>query len=166
MRLAEFLAVSYCPPSDADPIVERPCAAAGLRWYTRLGMMFGGVVLLTLLATAARLQPSEHGMGTHQQLGLPPCTLVAFMGIRCPSCGMTTSWSHMLRGNVIGAVRANSGGTLLALAAMIGGPWLLVSGVLGRWALRPPRETLVLAIGLTIVAVTLIDWCWRLNSGQ
>jgi hypothetical protein len=127
-------------------------------------MIAGGGVLIALLATAALLQPNAAGMGTHRQLGLPPCTLVALTGIRCPSCGMTTSWSRLVRGNVVGAVRANSGGAMLALAAIAGGPWLLASGLRGRWLGGPPRETILLGIALAIVAVTLADWCLRLTG--
>jgi len=104
-------------------------------------------------------------MGTHQQLGLPPCTFVAWLGIRCPSCGMTTSWSHMLRGNVLGAMQANAGGALLALTAATCGPWLLGTGLVGRWLGGPPREWLTVAVGLTIVIVTLVQWTVRISLG-
>jgi Protein of unknown function (DUF2752) len=122
-------------------------------------------VLVTLLVTAACLTPNPHGMGTHRQLGLPPCTIVQWFGIRCPSCGMTTSWAHLLRGDAVSAFRANAGGALLAAGAMICGPWLLVSGVRGRWLVAPPHEGATLAGGLVIVAVTLIDWTLRVSLG-
>jgi hypothetical protein len=118
-----------------------------------------------LLATAAWLTPNPQGLGTHRQLGLPPCTIVAWFGIRCPSCGMTTSWSHMLRGQVVAAMQANAGGALLAMVAIACGPWLVGSGLLGRWLIRPPREGVTLAIGLVIVIVTLTQWTLRISLG-
>jgi hypothetical protein len=127
-------------------------------------MLAGGGLLVGLLVTAALLEPSAAGMGTHRQLGLPPCTMVVLVGIRCPACGMTTSWARMVRGNVVGSARANSGGAMLALAALAGGPWLLASGLAGRWVWGLPRENIVLGIGLAIVAVTLVDWCLRLSG--
>lgn len=78
---------------------------------------------------------------------------------------MTTAWSHMMRGQVVSAIRANAGGTLLALVAAACGPWMLVSGLAGRWLLGPPREGVTLAIGLVIVIATLIDWSFRLGLG-
>ncbi len=51
-------------------------------------------VVLTL---ARVLSPSPNGIGTHQQLGLPPCFFHQFTGIPCPTCGMTTSFAHTVR---------------------------------------------------------------------
>ena len=134
-----------------------------LRWYFRLPLVGGGIVLLGLLATAARLEPSSRGFGTHQQLGLAQCSMLSLTGgtMRCPSCGMTTSWSHMMRGQVLGALQSNVGGTLLAVAAMISGPWMLVSGLRGRWFLGCPHELLVAGIGVGIVMITVFDWVLR-----
>ena len=62
-------------------------------------------------------------------------------------------------------LQANAGGALLAMAAAVCGPWLVGSGLLGRWLIRPPREGLTLAIGLTIVLVTLTQWTVRISLG-
>ena len=35
-------------------------------------------------------------MGTHQQLGLPPCNFVTLTGYPCPACGMTTSFALLV----------------------------------------------------------------------
>ena len=78
---------------------------------------------------------------------------------------MTTSWAHMVRGRVLAAMQVNAGGTLLALAAAICGPWLVLSGVRGRWLVGRPAEGLVLATGLTIIVVTLVQWTVRLSLG-
>jgi hypothetical protein len=124
-------------------------------------MVLAGSMLLGLLVTAAVLTPSPRGMGTHKQLGLPDCTVVQWFGMRCPSCGMTTSWSHMMRGHVISSFRSNAGGALLALTALASGPWLIVSGTRGRWTLCHPHEGTTLLIGVTIIVVTLADWTLR-----
>jgi Protein of unknown function (DUF2752) len=154
--------VSYSPPPASIP---RAGPAPRLRMVERLLVTFAGGVLVALLVTAACLTPNPRGMGTHRQLGLPSCTIVQWYGIRCPSCGMTTSWAHLLRGHVASAFRANAGGALLALAALVCGPWLVVSGVRGRWLIGPPRESVTLAVGLVIVAVTVIDWTMRISFG-
>jgi hypothetical protein len=151
--------VNY-PPAPACP---EP--GFSLRWWQRTVLAAAGLALIGLLATAAWLRPASRGYGTHQQLGLPPCTLQAWYGFRCPSCGMTTSWSHMMRGQVVSAVRVNSGGALLAVVAAVCGPWMLASGVCGRWLWGPPREGPTLAVGLAIIATTLIDWSVRLTWG-
>lgn len=134
-----------------------------LRWYERLFMGVVGFVLAGLLATAAWLAPSSRGLGTHQQLGLPPCTLVMLYGTRCPSCGMTTSWSHLMKGNVVASVQANSAGFLLGLLALGASPWLLSSALLGRFTVPAPSDGVLIGVTLLVVLVTLGDWLFRLN---
>jgi hypothetical protein len=69
----------------------------------------------------------ERRMGTHQQLGLPPCTFVTVTGYPCPACGMTTSFALLVRGDVLNSLRANWVGTLLAGLCLLFIPWSLVS---------------------------------------
>ena len=68
-----------------------------------------------MLITAATLTPSGAGHGTHTQLGLPPCGFLVYTGYPCPGCGLTTSFSHMIRLEVFGAIHANPFGILLVL---------------------------------------------------
>jgi hypothetical protein len=71
---------------------------------------------------------------------------------------MTTSWAHLVRGQVIRACRANAGGTLLGIVAVVLGPWSLISGIRGRWLWQPMSERVALTTSLGLVMVTLIDW--------
>jgi len=121
--------------------------------------------LLALLAVAAFLKPDPRGLGTHQQFGLPPCTFRFFLGRPCPSCGMTTSWAHLVRGQLIGALRASVGGTLLGALAVLSVPWLVVSAAWGRWLGWAPNGTTVGWVASAILLVTLIDWGIRLAAG-
>lgn len=132
-------------------------------WYLRLALAVVGMGLLVLLGTARYLEPSPNGFGTHQQLGLNQCGLRQLYGIRCPSCGMTTSWAHLTRGHVVRSLKCNSGGTLLGICALIVGPWSLASGVLGRWLVRPPHPFVIAAVAALVWVVTLIDWGIRLS---
>jgi hypothetical protein len=126
-------------------------------------MIVGGLALISLLIVARGLEPSATGMGTHQQLGLPPCSSQMMFGLRCPACGMTTSWSYFTRGNLLASLAVNSGGTMLALASLVCGPWLLASGLRGRWVGRPPHELVILGICITVVLVIVTDWLLRLT---
>jgi hypothetical protein len=125
-----------------------------------------GGILLCLLAAAALLQPDPRGFGTHQQFGLEPCTIRASWGIPCPACGMTTSWSHLLHGQFLAAVSANSGGVLLAIAATVIAPWVLVSGLLGRWWFPPPSEPAAILASLVVFTVITADWVRRIMSSS
>ena len=126
------------------------------------GMLCGvGLILITLLIVAACLPPNPNGMGTHQSLGLPPCSFVLLFDMRCPACGMTTSWAHFVRGQIIQSAQANTGGMLLAMLAATLGPWMLASGFLGRWWIGALNPAWLLAGGSVIFFVTAVQWCGR-----
>jgi hypothetical protein len=129
----------------------------------RCWLALAGTVLITPLVIAAWLRPSPLGMGTHQQLGLPPCTLVTMFGIRCPSCGMTTSWSHFVRGQWVQSLQANVGGCLLAAIAAVSGGWMLLSAASGRRLAKTPSEGVLAAGAVFLVLITLADWVVRLT---
>lgn len=146
--------MSASPDSEKTP--------DSLAWYVRLLLVVVGTGLLALLALAIYLPPSERGYGTHQKLGLPPCSFQQLFGTRCPSCGMTTAWSNTVRGRLIEAVRANSAGMVLCLAAMVCMPLMLASGIRGRWVVYPPNERTLALAATFFVVITLVDWVIRL----
>jgi hypothetical protein len=65
---------------------------------------------LALLIVAASLNPDPAGMGTHRQLGLPPCGWLYSMGIPCPTCGMTTAFASAAHARPLDALRAQPAG--------------------------------------------------------
>jgi hypothetical protein len=136
-----------------------------LPWFSRVVLVVVAVGMLAVLALAFTLRPSERGFGTHEQLGLPPCTVQFSFGIRCPSCGMTTAWSHMVQGQVVQAFLANVGGALSCIVVVICVPYFLVSGVRGRWMVRPPTDWALATMSTVFVVVTLLDWLLRLWLG-
>lgn len=149
-------------PPQHDRGRQRFSRALKMSWFQRSVLIGVGLGLLSLLATARMLEPDPHGFGTHEQLGLPPCTLKTLVGIRCPSCGMTTSWAWVMRGRIDRAVKANVGGVVLALLAASAGPWVLLSGVAGRWRVVRPNDWVVLGVCVVTLVVTLVDWVSRL----
>ncbi len=128
----------------------------------RLAMGCLALGLFSLLALAMWLEPSPSGIGTHQQLGLPPCTLQWLVGIRCPGCGMTTSWACLMDGRIGDGFRANSGGAMLCLIAIVFAPFCAWFAYLGQpsqggWFSRYALICLLLALG-----VALLEWVLRL----
>ena len=111
------------------PVLQR-----WLRWL----LVLIAVLLCTVFAIAIYLNPyQENGEAraweTHRQLGLPECTFKELTGKPCPSCGMTTSFSLFVRGDIINSMRANFVGTLLAAVCLAFIPWSLASAVRARY---------------------------------
>ena len=70
----------------------------------------GGLVAVLLLSLW--LEPDARGLGTHEQLLLLPCKFQALTGLPCPSCGMTTAFAYMARGELREAFIAQPLGAL------------------------------------------------------
>lgn len=119
--------------------------------------------LLAMLALAWRLEPNSRGMGTHQQLGLPPCTAIVLWGKRCPACGMTTSWAYLMEGRPLASWTTNAGGFVFAMISLVTAPWLAVLGYRGQKAADWHVTALAIAM-VAALAVTFADWVWRLNT--
>ena len=124
-----------------------------------------GFALLGPLAVAGLLQPDGRGHGTHQQMGLPPCTFVVLFDVRCPTCGMTTSWANLVRGRLAEAAGSNLGGMLLCLLDMLAVPWLLCTAIAGKWVIWEPRVGVVACGAVAVFLITLIEWTVRLTCG-
>ena len=93
-------------------------------------------------------------MATHTQLGLPPCNMVQLTGYPCPTCGMTTSFALLVRGDLPGSLRANWVGTLLALSWAGLLVWAVWSAAANRLLLvRPGRAELTLTVGVAVFLV-------------
>ncbi|WP_197167670.1 DUF2752 domain-containing protein [Neorhodopirellula pilleata] len=135
---------------------RRPSQAARVR-------ILGAAVAMVLsvpLLTARLLSPDPAGLGTHQQLGLPPCSMRVLFDIRCPACGMTTSWSHFMRGELATSLRVNAGGTALAAVAIT----VVLMGLkcvwTGDWPSMAARKILSVAV-VAAGAITVTDWLAR-----
>lgn len=108
--------------------IEFTSVSGWARWSHAL-LVLG---VLIMLGVGWYLTPNPEGHGTHQQLGLPPCTIYFLTGRPCPSCGLTTSVSAIVHGQFGLAWRANPVGYLVAAAAVGVGLNSLLALVSGR----------------------------------
>ncbi len=129
--------------------------------YTRLWALVLGLICFGLLAVAWTLSPDARGLGTHRQLGLAPCSLVMMTGYPCPTCGMTTAFSHAVRGEVILAFYAQPTGLLAALMVFVVGVVAMTAALTGRmWRINWFRVS-PFQLGLVCVALVLAGWGYK-----
>jgi Protein of unknown function (DUF2752) len=140
----------------------------------RIGLVVIGLALIAVFVTATRVRPYDSDgnalkMGSHQTIGMPACNFREWFETPCPSCGMTTSFALLVRGDVWNSLKANWVGTMLALvwAGLI--PWTIWSSLKGRYAfVREIEIPLGLLVG-TFAMLLLIRWglvlLWTLFDG-
>lgn len=128
----------------------------------RVLLVLIGALFVGGFTLACFLEPSARLLGTHEQLGLPPCTFRVVLGVPCPTCGMTTSFAYLVRGQLLSALRANFAGVCLAIVCVLLIPWCWWSAYRGRfWRVSEPVTAFaVLVVGL--VLVSLVNWGWQL----
>lgn len=126
-----------------------------------LAIAMGG---LGVLGVAAYLSPSPEGIGTHEQLGLAPCSAMRVLGIPCPTCGMTTAFSHTVRGEFVAAIWVQPTGTLLAIGTFAVSVTALMSLLSGRfWRINVYRLTIP-KLTFFVVLLLLLGWAWKLAT--
>ena len=133
-----------------------------LNGFARILLAMWGVLLSLVFATALWLDPNPRGFGTHQGLGLPPCTFRENFEVPCPSCGFTTSFSHFVRGQWLQSARVNLAGLGLAILCAVQIPWAFFSSYQGRMfrVSNPDQVFLWVLVGTTLGM--LLVWLIRI----
>ena len=145
------------------PLIRRVVVGNRTRGRAIALLVLGGATVL--LGVAAWLTPSPTGVGTHQQLGLAPCSMLLLGGVPCPTCGMTTAFSHTVRGQWISAIVVQPAGFVLALATIAAAFVSLAVLATGKvwvvnWYRIPPARVAVCA-----VVLMLSSWGFKVLHG-
>ncbi len=118
-------------------------------WKDKVVSVIGLATSSATLVVARSLHPSMTGMGTHLQLGLPPCRFLALTGLPCPSCGLTTSFAFAAHFQFQQALLASPFGLLLFFAVVLAIPAICFQ----LWR-QIAWESMVRALDLT----TITSW--------
>lgn len=117
---------------------------------------------MAVLVLAGSLQPDPRGYGTHEALGLAPCSMKQLTGVACPSCGMTTAFALAAHGRLFDALATQPAGAILAMACALG---VLACGY-AAWRDTPIERYLPallrprLIVGL--IGLILLAWIYRI----
>lgn len=149
---------------EAPPIIyTRAASPRRLGTVARLIALGVALACLTVLTVAAYVRPNRAGFGSHtSSLGLPKCGFMETTRLPCPSCGMTTSFSHFVRGDVLASVYVQPMGAVLAAIAcgcVWGGLYVAFTGrpVYRLMRLVPGKYYLMPLFGLALLA-----WAWKI----
>jgi Protein of unknown function (DUF2752) len=148
-------------PYEADE--ESVDEARPLRWWARGILIMLTVPWIAVIATGLWLYPyDENGealrLGTHQQLGLPPCNFKELTTVPCPSCGMTSSFSLLLHGDVVNSLKANFAGTALLTFGLLFVPWAFASVFLRRFVFIRSMEMVVFRLAIIFLVLLFGRW--------
>lgn len=141
--------------------MPRKKPAAGHRGWAGLTAL----ACAALLSAAATLHPDARGLGTHQQLGLAPCSMVTLTGYPCPTCGMTTAFALTTRARFREALTAQPAGFTLALltvAALAASLYTVATGHRPGAAVRRPTP---FVLGCSAFALLILGWGFKLIWG-
>jgi hypothetical protein len=159
-------------PVRPGPRPNRRAEAARQRRLVRATLIAMAVALTGVFVAAFRIDPYDadgapRTMSTHTQLGLPPCNFVVISGKPCPSCGMTTSFALLVRGDLVASARANWVGSVICVLWALMLVWAVASGVWGKPLFVPPgRGELVFTVIVGAVLVLMLArWAVVLLGG-
>ena len=147
----------------AHPYRRRDREATVIAWWVRGALVLMALGFVAIFAVGAWLNPYDEdglprSMATHTQLGLPPCNMIQLIGKPCPACGMTTSFSLLMHGDLANSLRANWAGTLLALGWMALIPWGIASAVRGKFLFVRDAELWISLIVILLLVAMIGRW--------
>lgn len=149
-------AVDFGYPSAPEP--KTGSIASRITWFIL------GSLPLAVIATATTLTPATAGHGTHMQLGLPPCGFLVSTGLPCPGCGLTTSFSHMVRFDWAGATSANAFGVALFLVSFFTIPVSFYSMWKGLPVIATMEKLQFEKIVVALAISSSLVWCVRIAT--
>lgn len=148
---------------DVRSPIEETAHRSPSRVKIRLAALATFAACAAVLGIAVWLSPDPRGFGTHQQLGFGICGMLLTTGFPCPTCGMTTAFSHTVRGQWLHAVYAQPTGFVLALGTAAIAAISLFAIAAGRWPrIRIP---IVTPYRLFMVLLVLFIGGWAIKLG-
>lgn len=156
-------------PSGSAAAAAAPALADGWPRASRperlltAGLALGAILVLVL---AALVTPAPGGLGTHERLGMRPCSFHTLTGRPCPGCGVTTAFSRMAHGRVVDALIAQPFGVVLFLLTVTAALGLAAMAVSGRSCLPLAYHPRVPALIHALVVLWLAGWGFKIVYGE
>ncbi|GAB4136568.1 MAG: hypothetical protein Fur0037_01240 [Planctomycetota bacterium] len=110
------------------PLREGPASP----WIDRAVAVLAVAAAIAALVLLLPIEPDPRGYGTHEQLGMTPCSWPFVYGIPCPTCGCTTAATLLLHGRPLAAAAAQPFGAAACLSLLASAAFCLFALVRGR----------------------------------
>jgi hypothetical protein len=95
-------------------------------------------------------------------MGLEPCQFEFRTGVPCITCGMTTSFAHFARGQLLASFYVQPMGMVLALTTAVIFWTALYIALTGRPVHRITRFIPMKAWLLPLFTLTILAWMWKI----
>ncbi|OUX02795.1 MAG: hypothetical protein CBD91_01695 [Phycisphaeraceae bacterium TMED231] len=150
------------PPSDWAAVGWGGASPERAIGPVRLASGLVALIAATVLTIAWILVPSDDGLGTHRQLGMPPCNWIVAANMPCPTCGMTTAFSHAAHGDLPASFGTQPMGAVLAVvtaATVLVAGWTALTG-----SMLAPFLTGLFGRRLFWISIVmlLLAWGWKI----
>jgi hypothetical protein len=147
---------------QVDARVPEEVRAQNRALMTRLVHACAAGGLLLALFLSFMLHPDPRGLGTHEQVFLPPCNFYSLTGLPCPFCGTTTAFTHMAQGELREAFFAQPLGAIGFVLCVVFVPIMIGAAISGKNAIgaltRLPWNKLSWILGACVLA----SWLFKL----
>lgn len=138
--------------------METPRRSRAHPWILAAALLGPAVPLIS----ARVLDPDPRGVGTHEQLGMEPCTMLDLTGWPCPGCGVTTAVTLAGEGRLVESFLTQPLGFLLVAFAAFFLPWAAVAHFRGRDLGLELRGLPVVRTCLTLAALIGAAWVYKI----
>lgn len=149
---------------ETEPAAE-PVEQTTKTWAARAIGALVFVIGAAVLGLALWLKPDPRGYGTHEQLSGSPCGWLLVTHYPCPTCGMTTAFAYVVRGQLWRAFLAQPAGFVLALgtiAATLTGLHMLLTN---RWPMRLAMIVTPYRLCMGVIILLVGGWAFKLVYG-
>src|SRR4030095_10825456 len=119
-----------------------------------------------IFTAAYGLHPDPRGLGTHEQLFLPPCWFHWWTGIPCPACGLTTSFAYLAKGDFLKGFQTHPMGPVLFLLAIMGFVYALISLFRRRPSWEILESTASFWVTIALLSGLIITWACKISTQE
>ena len=151
--------------NEAHPDLPWPLEARArqVRWHRQMLAIAAAVCVLAF--AHKELPDGRIAARALPQIPLPQtCASRAWLGLKCPGCGLTRSVIHLAEGNWRGSWEAHRLGALMALWIVSQIPYRLLALRRPEHPLIPPRWQA--AFGSALIALFIANWLVELAAGR